>query len=76
LSTAFVLITSETGRETEIEDKIKEMEYVKEVYLVYGQYDIIVRITAENQAEIKSVVFSKIRNLKGIRSTLTLAVVE
>ncbi len=41
---AFVLINSEIGAEEEVLNALKNMENVKEAYIVYGVYDIVARV--------------------------------
>jgi DNA-binding Lrp family transcriptional regulator len=41
---AFVLINAEIGFEDEVLKSLKKIENVKEAYMVYGIYDIIVRV--------------------------------
>ena len=71
---AFVLINSELGFEEGIVSELNKIEGVKEVYQVYGVYDIIVRIEGETMEEVKDIVTWKIRRLDRVRSTLTMIV--
>ena len=73
---AFVLITAELGREKEVVSELKRTKGVSEAHSAYGAYDIIVKVEAPTQQEVKDIVFSKIRMLDDVRSTLTLVVVE
>lgn len=76
LAIAFVLINAEIGSESELVEELRKMPYVKEAYLVYGVYDIIARIEAENMDKLKEIVTWKIRKLNKVRSTLTMIVME
>ena len=69
---AFVLVNVDLGSDAEIQEELKKIERIKGVYQVYGVYDIVVEIEAESDKELKDVVFSRIRPLKHVRSTLTL----
>jgi DNA-binding Lrp family transcriptional regulator len=71
---AFVLINTELGSEEEIVSGLNKIEGVKEVYQVYGVYDIVVKIEAETMEKLKDMVTWKIRHLDRVRSTLTLVV--
>jgi DNA-binding Lrp family transcriptional regulator len=71
---AFVLINTELGFEEAIISGLKKIEGVKEVYQVYGVYDIVVKIEAETMEKLKDMVTWKIRHLDRVRSTLTLIV--
>lgn len=76
MAKAFVLINSDLGAEEEIVEKLRQIPYVKEVYIVYGVYDIIAKIEAENMDKIKETISWHIRRLEHVRSTLTMIVVE
>ncbi|MBS7658966.1 MAG: Lrp/AsnC ligand binding domain-containing protein [Candidatus Bathyarchaeia archaeon] len=76
MAIAFVLINAEIGSESELVEELRKMPYVKEAYLVYGVYDIIARIEAENMDKLKEIVTWKIRKLNKVRSTLTMIVME
>lgn len=70
--TAVVLINTESGKELEVIRQLKGIPHVLEVYNVYGVYDIITKTQAEDQTQIKNIVFSEVRSVSNIRSTVTL----
>jgi len=72
---AFVLINVELGSDAEIEVELKKIERITGVYQVYGVYDLVVEVQAESDQQLKEIIFSKIRPLKHVKSTLTLTVV-
>ncbi len=72
---AFVLVNSDVGSETELQSELKRLEGVTAVYQVYGLFDLIVEVEAESDRKLKEIVFSKIRPLKYVKSTITLAAV-
>ena len=71
---AFVLINTNLGTETVLQRELKQVEGIIGVYQVYGAYDILVVIEAESEEGIKDIIFSRIRTLKYLKSTLTLIV--
>jgi DNA-binding Lrp family transcriptional regulator len=73
---AFVLINTNPGTETVLQSELKKVEGIVGVYLVYGVYDMVVVIETESEEQLKDIVFSRIRTLKYLRSTLTLNVVS
>lgn len=73
---AFVLINSEMGSETEVMGALQKMSNVKEVYVVYGVYDIVALVQADTMDQLKDIVTWKIRRLNNVRSTLTMMVVQ
>jgi len=76
LPTAFVLINTEIGAEAEVLESLKSVEGIAEAYAVYGVYDIIAKVTAENMDKLKEIVTWHVRRLDKVRSTLTMIVVE
>ena len=73
---AFVMINTNLGSEPEVEAELKKIPGVTGVYQVYGVYDIVIEVEAPTDLELKNAVFSKIRTLRNVRSTLTLATVS
>ncbi len=76
MNTAYVLISCEVGAEESILAELKSLESVKEISGLFGSYDIIVKLEAASEEELKDIVVLKIRNLKKIRTTITLRVKE
>ena len=75
LATAYLLLIVETGAEEEVMRSLKSIEEVKEARMVYGAYDIIIRVETETMEEMKNLVNGRIRRLDKIRSTMTMIVV-
>ncbi len=75
MPTAYVLLNCDLGSETEIIKKIKQVPEVVEVSGVFGVYDIIARVNASNDEDLKKAV-GKIRGHHGIKSSLTMMVIE
>jgi DNA-binding Lrp family transcriptional regulator len=72
---AFVMITTDLGTET-VQSELRKVEGIVGVYQVFGIYDLVVVVEAESEEELKYIIFSRIRSLKYLRSTLTLNVVS
>jgi DNA-binding Lrp family transcriptional regulator len=72
---AFVLVNTNLGSESDVKSGLEKVEGIAGVYEVYGVYDLVVEIEAKTNQEIKEIIFSKIRKLENVRSTLTLTTV-
>jgi len=46
------------------------------IYPVYGTYDFVVEVNAEDMAKLKEILTWQIRRIPAIRSTVTVIVVE
>ncbi len=75
LPEAFVMISSEVGKEHQVISELQAVPEVKESYVAYGVYDVIARIEAESMQHLKDVVSLRIRQLDSVRTTLTMVVV-
>jgi len=75
-ATAFVLINTELGSEGDAVRAIKKIPHVTEAYLVYGTYDIIVKVQSENLDAVKQTITQSLRTMSSVRSTLSMVVVE
>ena len=75
LATAYLLLNVETGTEEEVMRSLKSIGEVKEARMVYGVYDIIIRVETETMEEMKNIVNGRIRRLFRVRSTMTMIVV-
>jgi DNA-binding Lrp family transcriptional regulator len=73
---AYVLITTVTGAVNTVIESLKEMESITETYMVYGVYDIIARVKAENMDKLREIITWNLRSLDKVRSTLTMIVIE
>lgn len=73
---AIVLIQTEIGAESRVMEELFSIPEVKEVYIVYGIYDIVAKIEAEKLDDVRKVVTERIRKLKEIRTTSTMVIVE
>ena len=75
MASAYLLLNVETGTDEEALDSLKPIQEVKEARMVYGVYDIVVRVEAETMEELKNVVSWTIRRLDRVRSTMTMIIV-
>jgi DNA-binding Lrp family transcriptional regulator len=76
MTLAFVMISVDTGKESEVLNELKKIENVKEASLTYGAYDIVAKVEAETREKLEEVITGKVRRLNSLRSTLTMVVVE
>jgi len=76
MPTAYVLVNSEIGSESDVLKELKVIKHVKEAYIVYGVYDIIAKVEAETMDKLKESITWNVRRLDKVRSTLTMIVIQ
>ena len=73
---AYVLINCETGYERDVAERVGAIEGVREVYMVFGAFDLVVKVEADDLGRVREVVTGEIRRVPRVRSTLTLVVIK
>ena len=73
---AFVLINTRLGAESEVVKKLLEIDGVEEAYTVYGVYDIVAKIVADDLDKLREIITWNIRRIDKILSTTTMVVME
>ena len=81
MSTSYILINSDLGTDEAIIEKIKEIldgenNIQYEIHGVYGVYDIILKLSADDIDTLRSTITNKIRKITSVQSTLTMMVIE
>jgi DNA-binding Lrp family transcriptional regulator len=73
---AFVLINTNYGVDDDIlVDQLKKIEGISEAYRIYGIYDILVKIEARTIEQIREVIGRKLKNIRNIKSTITMVAI-
>ena len=72
----FVLLNCDLGSEDYIIEELNKIDGIKNAYVTFGAYDVIVEVHAENQIDFDELVSMKIRRLARVVSTMTLNVVK
>jgi DNA-binding Lrp family transcriptional regulator len=74
---AFVLINTNDLMDDDILlDQLKKIDGISEAYKVCGIYDILVKVEAETTDKVLKVITIRLKNLKNIRSTLTMVAIR
>lgn len=76
MPSAFVLLNTELGSEDSIVRDLKDLDGIKQVFQVYGVYDIIAQVESDTMEKVKEIITWKLRKLSGVKSTLTMIVME
>ena len=79
MSTAYFLLNVALNHEAEVIDEVKQIltkqqSIIFEIQGVYGVYDILIKITADSDDEIRHLALEKIKSIKTIQSAITMMV--
>ncbi len=72
----YILLNCDLGAEEYIVEELRQMPEVKNAYLTFGAYDVIVEVHADSQEKFERTVSTKIRRLARVVSTMTLNVIN
>jgi DNA-binding Lrp family transcriptional regulator len=73
---AFVCVSTEPSSIPRVFQNIKSVEGVKEVEMVYGDYDVCFKVEGETFEGLKKIINDRIRGIDKIRNTLTTILVN
>jgi DNA-binding Lrp family transcriptional regulator len=73
---AFVLVNCHFPFDIRIMDKISKMPSVVNVYRISGRYDLIVKVNANTEDEVKEIVSRDINALQGVDATVTMIIAK
>ena len=72
MALGFVLITVAPACEHEVYNKLSKLPEIVELHPLFGEYDLIAKIDAEDFEKLGSIVVNKIRSIEGVVDTKTL----
>ena len=76
MAVGYVLINVAPGKEHLAYLAVKDLQYVVDVTLLFGDHDLIIKLEADSLAVIAKAVVETIRQVPGITDTKTLAGAE
>ena len=72
MAIGFVLITTEPGQEKFVRARLEEIELVTAGWMLFGEYDLIARVQADDEYDLTRCIVEEIRPMEGIVDTKTL----
>ncbi|MHA1135143.1 MAG: Lrp/AsnC family transcriptional regulator [Candidatus Thorarchaeota archaeon] len=69
--TAFILLNIDMSAQNDVFETIKNMDETREVYMIFGAFDIIIKAEFENNNQLSSFVIDKLKTLEGVIETQT-----
>ena len=76
MSAGYVLVNVEPGSESDVHKVALSLDCVTDASMLFGDYDLIVKIEASNMGEIARHVVESFRAIPGGANTKTLACAE
>ena len=70
--TAVVLIEAQTDKINDLAEALVEIDGIREVFSVAGQYDLVAIVRVAQNQDVAEVVSAQMRHLEGIVKTETL----
>ena len=70
---AFVCITTEPASMVEVLKSLK-VEGVVEAEMIYGIYDVVVKVEADSVEKLKRIITRRIRRIRNVATTTTMIV--
>jgi DNA-binding Lrp family transcriptional regulator len=76
MAVGYVLLNVVPGKEHDVYLQLKDLESVADVTVLFGDYDLIVKLIANDLSSIATAVVESIRQIPGILDSKTLAGAE
>ena len=68
---AFLLLLTSSDQTEQLIDEFKEMREILEIYILYGEWDILLKIKLKSLPELTKFVL-RLRKIEGVNKTNTL----
>lgn len=72
MAIGFVLISTIPSKEHEVFSTLSQVKEIVEIHPLFGEYDIIAKIEAEDFNKLGQIVVDRIRTVPGVIDTKTL----
>ena len=72
MAIGFILINVAPAHEHEIYNKLSKIPQIIELHPLFGEYDLIAKIEADDFEELGTIIVNKIRSITGVLDTKTL----
>ena len=69
---AYILVSLVPGLEANTISQISALPGVEETDLVFGRWDVVVHVKANNISDLSRMIINQIRGLQGVQTTETL----
>lgn len=73
---AFVLFKTQPTRERDVYLSLSNNDAVAEVHVLYGEFDLLVRVSTDNSGDLSKMLVQDFRQIDGVRETQTMIAVD
>ncbi|MBU6998105.1 MAG: Lrp/AsnC ligand binding domain-containing protein [Theionarchaea archaeon] len=70
--TAYILVATTIGKEKVVAEELESMKEVEFADILYGEWDIILRVKVESLTDLDAFLTQRLRKMKNIKLTSTL----
>ena len=76
MASAFVLVNCHFPFDIRIKDEVLKMPSVANVYRISRRYDLIVKVNANTEEEVKEIISTDINRLRGVDATVSIMIAK
>lgn len=73
---AYVLLRVKPGMDRSVLQAVNKLRQVTDVETVYGEYDLLMKISVEAMDNLDAFIFDVVRTIEGVERTTTLITIE
>jgi DNA-binding Lrp family transcriptional regulator len=73
---AYIMLNVKSGTEEEVCKNLLEHKEVEEVAIIYGEYDAVAKVKAQDMNHLDSFIVEKLRNIPNIFLTATMLIAK
>lgn len=75
MAEALILVTTDVGVMEDVYETVREMKEIQKAAMITGPYDIMAIARADDVKEISKITVTEIRNIDGVKDTITNVVI-
>jgi len=73
---AYILVIVQSGAADSVKKKLETAKEVQDISIVYGEYDIVMKVQVEEMNDLQSFIMTNIRTIKDVDRTSTMIALD
>ena len=69
---AYILVIVQSGATETVKKQLEKSEQVKDINIVYGEYDLIMKVEVPEMNDLQTFIMENIRTIKDVERTSTM----